>query len=52
MSDKRDQEKQRSRDEDERALATGEKSREQLRRENGKFVFPNARPIFSESKLA
>jgi len=36
-------EKQRSRDEDARALASGEKTREQLRRENGIFAFPRVR---------
>ena len=35
----RAREKQASRDEDARALASGEKSRAQLRRENGHFVF-------------
>jgi hypothetical protein len=39
----RAREKQRSREEDARALASGEKSREQLQRENGHFVFPNVR---------
>jgi hypothetical protein len=39
----RAREKQRSREEDAQALASGEKSREQLRRENGHFVFPNVR---------
>ncbi len=39
----RAREKQRSRDNDDRALATGEKTREQLRRENGYFAFPNVR---------
>jgi hypothetical protein len=39
----RAREKQRSRDEDARALASGEKSREELRRENSHFVFPNVR---------
>lgn len=38
----REAEKQRSRDDDERALASGEKSAEQLRAENGKFAFPGA----------
>lgn len=33
----REQEKQRSRDEDQRALASGEKTREQLREENTKL---------------
>jgi hypothetical protein len=40
---KRAREKQISRDEDARALASGEKSREQLRRENGHFVFASVR---------
>jgi hypothetical protein len=35
--EKRRQEKQASREADARALASGEKSREQLRRENGAF---------------
>jgi CHASE3 domain sensor protein len=39
----RAREKQRSREEDARALASGEKSSEQLQRENGHFSFPNAR---------
>jgi len=39
----RAREKQRSREEDARALASGEKSREQLRRENGHFAFRNVR---------
>ena len=39
----RAREKQRSRDEDARALASSNKSREQLRRENGHFMFPNVR---------
>jgi hypothetical protein len=39
----RAREKQRSREEDARALASGEKSRDELRRENGHFVFPNVR---------
>jgi hypothetical protein len=46
----RAREKQRSRDEDARALASGEKSREQLRRENGHFVFPNVRISLRGSK--
>jgi hypothetical protein len=36
----RAREKQASREEDARALAAGEKTREQLKRENGHFVFP------------
>jgi hypothetical protein len=39
----RAREKQRSRDEDARALASGEKSAQELQRENGHFSFPNAR---------
>ena len=39
----RAREKQISREEDARALASGEKSREQLRRENGHFAFANVR---------
>jgi hypothetical protein len=37
-------EKQASRDEDARALATGEKTRDQLRRENGIFSGLDVRP--------
>jgi len=36
-------EKQLSREADERALASGEKTREQLRDENGAFAFPRER---------
>jgi hypothetical protein len=36
-------EKARSREEDQRALASGEKSAEQLRLENGAFAFPPSR---------
>jgi hypothetical protein len=39
----RAREKQRSRDEDARALSSGAKSKEQLRRENGHFAFNKAR---------
>jgi hypothetical protein len=39
----RSREKQRSRDEDARALASGQKSRDELRRENGHFAFPLVR---------
>jgi hypothetical protein len=46
----RTREKQRSRDEDARALACGENSREQLRRENGHFVFSNVRISLRGSK--
>ena len=43
--------KARARAEDLRALASGEKNREQLRHENGCFAFPNARMLLSEAKL-
>jgi hypothetical protein len=39
----RAREKQASRDEDARALASGAKSRAQLHRDNGVFVFPHVR---------
>jgi hypothetical protein len=39
----RAREKKVSRDEDARALAAGEKSREELRRENGHFAFLHVR---------
>jgi len=39
----RAREKQASRDADARALASGEKSRDDLRRENGHFAFPKVR---------
>jgi hypothetical protein len=48
----RERAKQRSREADERALASGEKSREQLQKENGSFSFPNARVIFDPKSLA
>lgn len=41
--EQRAREKQASRDEDERALASGQKSREQLKHENGAFAFPRDR---------
>lgn len=41
--DERAREKQESRDEDERTLASGEKTQEQLRRENGHFSFLRVR---------
>lgn len=46
----RAREKQRSREEDARALASGEKSPEQLQRENGHFSFPNARVTLRGTK--
>jgi hypothetical protein len=39
----RAREKQRSREDDASALASGEKSRDELRRENGHFVFARVR---------
>lgn len=41
--EERAREKQASRDEDARALASGEKSREQLKKENSAFAFPRER---------
>ncbi len=46
----RAREKQESREEDARALALGEKSREELRRENAHFAFPNVRVSLRGSK--
>jgi hypothetical protein len=43
-------EKQRSRDEDDRALAAGEKTLEQVERESAHFVFPHVRISFRGSK--
>jgi hypothetical protein len=43
LSEERAQQKQREREEDARALASGEKTREQLRAERGAFAFPNTR---------
>lgn len=42
----RAREKVSSRAEDERAMSSGEKSAEQLRRENASFAFPDARIRF------
>lgn len=41
-------EKQASRDEDARSLASGEKSRADLRRENGALAFPNSEIAWDE----
>lgn len=41
--EERAREKQRSREEDARAVASGSKSRDELRRENGHFVFRKVR---------
>lgn len=46
----RAREKQRSREDDAHALASGAKSRAQLRRENGVFVFPKVRVSLRGSK--
>lgn len=46
----RAREKQASRDADEQALASGEKTREQLRIENGAFAFPRERIRIDFSK--
>jgi hypothetical protein len=46
----RAREKQHSRDEDARALASGERSRMQLRRENGHFAFKKVRVSLRGSK--
>jgi hypothetical protein len=43
-------EKEASRAADARALATGEKSREQLWRENGHFAFTNSRLVFGDNE--
>jgi hypothetical protein len=43
--------KQESRDADEDALASGKKGREELRRENGLFVFPRATINYERSQL-
>jgi hypothetical protein len=40
--DERARAKRASREADARALASGEKSREDIRRKNGRFVFPDA----------
>ncbi len=44
--------KQGSREADERALASGKKSREELRRDNGLFVFPRAKINYERSQLS
>ncbi len=46
----RAREKQRSREEDARALTSGQKTPEELQRENGHFSFPNARISLRGSK--
>jgi hypothetical protein len=47
---KRGLEKQRSREEDARAIASGEKTLEELGRENGHFSFPRIRISFEGSR--
>jgi len=44
--------KQAAREADERALESGEKSRDDLRRENGYFAFPRARLDLASAKLS
>jgi len=39
-------EKQASRDADEKAIESGEKTKEQIQKENGIFSFPNAKIVF------
>jgi hypothetical protein len=46
----RAREKQRSREDDARALATGEKSGEQLKQENGHFAFAKVRVTLRGAK--
>lgn len=50
LPDRREQ-KALAREADRRALASGAKSRDDLRRENGYFAFPNARIEFANAKL-
>lgn len=47
---RRAREKQASRDDDQRAIATGEKTAEEVRQENARFVFPWVRLDFSATK--
>jgi hypothetical protein len=47
---KRQLEKQKSRDEDAKALTSGEKTREQLKKENGHFVFEKVKVSLKEAK--
>lgn len=48
---KRVRAKQMSREEDERALASGEKTQEQIQKENGIFSFTNAKIIFDPKSI-
>lgn len=48
--EERAREKQRSREEDARAVASGAKSRDELRRENGRFAFRKVRVSLRGSK--
>ncbi len=43
-------EKQRRREEDESLVASGEKTQEQLRQENGLFAFPKVRVCLDEAE--
>lgn len=47
---KRAEEKRKSREEDARALAAGEITREELRKRNGHFAFKNVRIRFGGAK--
>ena len=48
--EERAREKQNSREDDARALSSGEKSREQLQHENGHFAFANVRVTLRGAK--
>jgi hypothetical protein len=50
LFERRKAEKQRSRDEDQRALESGQKSREQLRQESGLFSGVKVRVEFDKAK--
>ena len=50
LFERRKAEKQRSRDEDRRALESGQKSREQLRQESGLFTGMKVRVEFDKAK--
>lgn len=50
LFERRKAEKQRSRDEDQRALQSGQKSQEQLRQENGLFSGVKVRVEFDKAK--
>ena len=50
LCERRKAEKQRSRDEDQRALQSGQKSQEQLRQENGLFSGVKVRLVLEKAK--